>query len=200
MPRLPIDYAKTIIYKIVCNDLNITECYVGHTTDFVCRKQGHKNRCINENGKKYNLKLYRIIRDNGGWVNYSMIEIEKYPCNDVNEAKKKEREWFEIINSKLNTYSPQRRQNTLEEYKKQWAEDNRDRIIEHKKQNYESNKEELLLKQKQYRESHKEIIRERKRKTYSCDCGKITTIDNKGQHLRTKFHMQFITGILTVSQ
>ena len=31
MPKKIIDYSKTIIYKIVCNDLTITEVYVGHT-------------------------------------------------------------------------------------------------------------------------------------------------------------------------
>jgi hypothetical protein len=61
MPRLPIDYANTIIYKIVCNDLNITECYVGHTIDFVRRKKSNKHRCITETDKKHNLKVYKII-------------------------------------------------------------------------------------------------------------------------------------------
>ena len=38
MPRKETDYSKTVIYKIVCNDLTITDIYVGHTTDFVVRK------------------------------------------------------------------------------------------------------------------------------------------------------------------
>ena len=126
MPRLPINYAKTLIYKIVCNDLNITECYVGHTTDFVCRKKSHKERCINEKDINHNLKIYKIIRDNGGWDNYSMIEIEKYPCNDANEACAKEREWFEILNCKLNNNFPQR---SKEEYRIA----NRDEINKKKK-------------------------------------------------------------------
>ena len=45
MPRKPIDYSKTISYKIVCNDLSITDCYVGHTTDFTKRKSHHKSDC-----------------------------------------------------------------------------------------------------------------------------------------------------------
>ena len=52
MPRLPIDYANTVIYKIVCNDLSITELYVGHTTDFIRRKWSHRNNCIYENGRR----------------------------------------------------------------------------------------------------------------------------------------------------
>ena len=43
MPRKPIDYFETIMYKIVCNDLSILDCYVGSTTDFTRRKAEHKN-------------------------------------------------------------------------------------------------------------------------------------------------------------
>jgi predicted GIY-YIG superfamily endonuclease len=64
MPRVPINYAKTVIYKIVCNDLSITECYVGHTTDFVRRRQNHKYHCTHENDEKHNLKIYKTIREN----------------------------------------------------------------------------------------------------------------------------------------
>ncbi len=48
MPKTKIDYSKTIIYRIVCKDLSITECYVGHTTNFTKRKCQHKNDCNNE--------------------------------------------------------------------------------------------------------------------------------------------------------
>jgi len=43
MPKVPTDYSKTIIYKIVCNDLNVNECYIGHTTNFIKRKGQHKS-------------------------------------------------------------------------------------------------------------------------------------------------------------
>ena len=51
------DYAKTIIYKLInydCPDL----VYVGSTTNFTKRKQHHKQRCLNINDKKHNLKVY----------------------------------------------------------------------------------------------------------------------------------------------
>ena len=44
MPRLPIDYSKTIIYRIVCKNPEIKDCYVGQTTDFTSRKSCHKVR------------------------------------------------------------------------------------------------------------------------------------------------------------
>ena len=40
-----------------------------------------------------------MIRENEGWNNWSMIEIEKYPCNDKNEACARERYWYELLNA-----------------------------------------------------------------------------------------------------
>ena len=37
-----------------------------------------------------------------------MIEIEKYPCNDKNEACKRERHWIEILKANLNIQIPSR--------------------------------------------------------------------------------------------
>jgi hypothetical protein len=95
-----VDYSKVIIYKIVCKDLNVTECYVGHTTNFRVRKTLHKYNC-NNSTKTSHFKVYEMIRANCGWNNWEMIEIEKYPCNDFNEARARERYWYEILNSKL---------------------------------------------------------------------------------------------------
>jgi hypothetical protein len=107
MPSLPIDFSNTVIYRIVCNDLSITECYVGHTTDFIRRKYAHKRTCNKEGKKSHTIKLYATINDTGGWDNWSMVEIEKYPCNSSNEACSREREWFERLGSSLNMISPQ---------------------------------------------------------------------------------------------
>ena len=106
MPIKPVDYSKTVIYKLVCNDLEITDIYVGSTTNFRNRKNQHKTNCNNEKGKKYKVKVYQTIRENGGWEKYSMIEIEKYPCKDKNEALARERHWLEELKAKLNVRSP----------------------------------------------------------------------------------------------
>ena len=39
-----------------------------------------------------------------------MIEIEKYNCNDGNEAKARERYWYEQLGATLNSYCPIRSQ------------------------------------------------------------------------------------------
>ena len=35
MPKIEINYNNTIIYKLVITDVNIKECYIGHTTTIV---------------------------------------------------------------------------------------------------------------------------------------------------------------------
>ena len=201
MPRLPIDYANTVIYKIVCNDLSITELYVGSTTDFVRRRHNHKHNTTYVNGHSYNNKVYKIIRENGGFSNWSMIEIEKYPCADVNEARAKEREWFETLNSRLNMVYPQRN-------RAEYREMNKENRIVLNREHYQANREKILAQVHAYADSHKQEISERgklnrvihkaeikeyRSKTFLCDCGVESTHDHKSRHLKSKFHLQFVS-------
>lgn len=106
MPRKNINHSNTIIFKLVCNDLNIKKFYINSTTEFTKRKYEYKKHITNENlnTDKMNInkvEMYEFIRSNGGWNNWSMIEIEKFPCVDLNEANSRERYWYEIINKLL---------------------------------------------------------------------------------------------------
>jgi hypothetical protein len=99
MPKDNIDYSNTIIYKIYCNDTSVTDTYIGYTTNFIKRKYQHKMLC-NSNKK---LKIYDTIRNNGGWDNWSMIEIAKYNCKDVTEARIREQEHHDLLKPTLKT-------------------------------------------------------------------------------------------------
>jgi len=104
MPKDNIDYSDTTIYKIYCKDETITDIYVGHTTNFHVRKYQHKNSC--NNSKNNNIKIYKTIRENGGWNNWNMVEIAKYNCKNSTEARIKEQEHYEILKASLNSYPP----------------------------------------------------------------------------------------------
>ena len=164
MPKIPIDYSKTIIYKIVCDDLSVKDCYVGHTVNMTKRKWGHKSACNNENDKSYNYKIYKIIRENGGWDNWNMLLVEKFPCKDKYEASKREREVYEELDAKMNMLIPYRTQEELKEYKKQsdkqYNKEHKEEIAEKKKQYNKEHKEEIAEKKKQYREKHKEKLKQ----------------------------------------
>ena len=106
MSKTEIDYSNTIIYKITCKDPLVTDLYVGHTTNFVQRKHGHKQSCINEKSCNYNCKLYKAIRANGGWDNWVMEIVAFFKCNDLYEARIKEQEYFTSLNATLNSLEP----------------------------------------------------------------------------------------------
>ena len=199
MTKTNIDYSKTIIYKIVCNDLNIKDIYVGHTTDFTKRKSCHKTRCHNINGNHYNYKVYECIRKNGDWSNWSMLEIEKFPCNDSNEARSRERYWIEITKAGLNSISALQTEEELKKMKKDYMNIYKEKNKERKKitdNNYrQKNKEKIKEKVRLYNINNKDKINANKRiygsKKYVCDCGSIIRQDSKSDHFKTKKHLSF---------
>jgi len=155
MPRKAIDYSKIVIYKIVCNDLTIKDTYVGSTTDFRKRKWNHK---ATYNAEK-SFKIYKTIRENGGWENWSMIEIEKFPCKDGNEAHTRERYWFEQLQATLNTNFPKR---TNAEYRETHVEQVKEYQATYNKENAEIKRQ----KSNQYYASHIEQIKQKNKRNY----------------------------------
>ncbi len=89
-----VNYSKGLIYKLCCNDTNITDIYVGSTTNFVRRKCNHKSACNNENGKKYSRYVYRFVRENGGWDNWSMILLPEYSATNKKQLERKEHKYI----------------------------------------------------------------------------------------------------------
>ena len=87
MPKLPINYNKTLMYKLVCNDLNVPDVYVGNTTSFVDKQAMHKRACNNPSSKAYDSNMYTTIRAHGGWENWTMVVIERFPCGNRQEAR-----------------------------------------------------------------------------------------------------------------
>ena len=151
MPKLPTDYSKTIIYKLVHNeDYDNANIYIGSTTDFIRRKNSHKSNCCNEKSKEYNEKKYQYIRGNGDWGEWNMIEVEKFPCNDKREAEAREEYWRCHFNSQLNIRRAYITNVEKIDYKKQFYLDNKDNILKQKKQYYEANKQKKLEYMKQY--------------------------------------------------
>ena len=143
MPKLPIDYSNTTIYKLVHKeDYDNANIYIGSTTDFTRRKNKHKSSCNCVTNRGYNDKKYQYIRNNGGWDCFNMIEIEKYKCNDSNEARSREEYWRCQFNSQLNTI----RAYATEEQQKKYYEQNKDKF----RQYYENNKQKILEYQRSY--------------------------------------------------
>ena len=106
MQLVVADYSNTIFYKISCKDAAIADLYIGHTINFVQRKSAHKQGCNNPNSASYNLKLYNVIRQNGGWDNWRMDIVAHHNCKDLHDARTKEQEYFILYNATLNSVEP----------------------------------------------------------------------------------------------
>jgi len=164
MEKTTTDYSQTIIYKLCCKDPLITDIYIGHTKNFKQRKNTHKISCFNEKNSNYNRYVYKFIRENGGWDNWSMIQIKEHNCKNKREAESTEQYWIEQLGATLNTNKPYSMCKEDEKtYKKIWYEEKKDYILNKAKQNYEENKEKKLEYQKQYAEENKEHIAEKQK-------------------------------------
>ena len=164
-----VNYGNSIIYKLCCKDTNITDIYVGSTTNFYRRKQEHKNRCNNDNVKSYNMNVYKFIRNNGSWNNWDMIEIEKYNATDKRNLEKIERYWIETLKPSLNKNIPIRSYAEKIQLKKIYNFKNKDKFKEYYQKNkekkeeyYQQNKEQ----KKEYQLKNKDKIKEYNRQYY----------------------------------
>ena len=202
-----INYNKGMIYKLVCNDLNIKECYVGSTTNFIKRKYKHKSDCNNEKSKDYNFNRYNFIRNNGGWENWSMVLVENFNCESKRELEQRERFWFEKLKSTLNSHKPyiteEENKEYHEEYHKEYRDNNKKQILKQRKEYYEKKKKEILEHNKEYRDNNKEQILKQKKEyyeknkkklkeKYNCVCGSILRLSDKSRHKKSKKHLLFI--------
>ncbi len=213
-----IDYSKTIIYEIICNDLTITECYVGATVDFEQREEQHKSNCCDPTDDEYNLKKCQFIRANGGWENWTMLEIEKYPCLNKIQSRERERYYYDIRNSTLNSQRPfitdeerimearvrtKKSRDENPNHMKQYRIDNKTHIQENRKQyrigniekinKYnEEHREETNIKGKQYRIDNKEKLRIRDTKKHVCECGRTVNIRTQSIHIKSQIHKQLM--------
>ena len=77
MPKVKINYAEMIFYKISCLSPNITKVFIGHTTNVNQRKHILKKQTQSET---YYSDMIDFIKNSGGWENWILKILEKYEC------------------------------------------------------------------------------------------------------------------------
>ena len=169
MPKNNTDYQKAKIYKICCKDVNITDCYIGSTANMTQRESQHKSICNNENNKGYNFDVYRFIRENGGWANWSVIVVQDFSCDTKHALETRERFHIEYLDATLTKYVPTRTQ-------KEYRLDNTECYKERDKQWYKDNVEHIKAPRKAYRSEKIQCPR----------CNKILSRGSVTRHIRSK--------------
>jgi hypothetical protein len=130
-----------------------------------------------------------MIRDNGGFDKFQMLEIKKFPCLDGNECRAEEERCRIELKANMNTYKAfQSRENLLEqkrEYTKNYRIENADEIKEHTKQYRIDNVEKI-------REQNKIYNSKRINQHYVCECGGKYSDKHKSVHFNSNKHLKFI--------
>ena len=75
--------------------------------------------------------------------------------------------------------------------KKEYYNQNRDKIIKSSLEHYEKNKDDIKTKMKEYREKNKDILKEKRNEKHTCECGGRYTLYNKKTHMKSKKHIKY---------
>jgi hypothetical protein len=106
-----------LVYMIECKDPAIKEFYIGSTLKtYSERKDGHNYACNNIKCKQYNYKVYKFIRNNGGWNNWNVNVIEYIDVEDKEELRIHEQNWFDTLEPTLNSVNAYQYNEYLRKY------------------------------------------------------------------------------------
>ena len=176
------------VYKLCSKDPSIEEIYVGSTINITDRMKSHKSNSNNANNRKYNYKVYKFIRDNGGWTDWTYDILEECDVESKEELELcYEDTWIINLEPQLNS---QRARRTPKEYR----EENKEKITIKNKEYYQQNREQLIKRKKKYREENKEQISIKANEKFNCECGGRYTRAHKSVHEKSKKHLDFINN------
>ena len=167
-----VNYKNGLIYTIRTGD----SVYVGSTCNFNRRKQGHKESIYNEKKKKYDLKLYKTIRDNDG--EWDMKPHKEFPCENITQLSIEEERVRVELNADLNG---KKCFITNEELKE------RDRL--NMKKWRLNNIEAVKEREKNYRKQNK---KEYKYEKIVCECGCGVGKSDIARHKRSVKHIKLM--------
>lgn len=117
---------KGVVYQLYNEELEPS--YIGSTQNLVNRIYQHKSCCCNKNGKAFNNKVYRYIRENGGIHNWSFKILDEIEYENKLDLLKLEKKYILENKNSLNIKIPNQ---SSEEY-------------------YQNNRIERIKKQKEY--------------------------------------------------
>jgi hypothetical protein len=206
-----------IIYKLCCDDCD--KIYVGSTKAYRDRKKSHKNRSITETNPAYNDKIYKTIREFGGWDNWRMIVIEE--CDETitnkRQVEKREEEFRKELKAELNSNRAFKTKQDKSDDCKIYYEKHKEDIKSKRNAAYWADPEKELAICKKWRENNPDKIAEankkkmerwqevkdeknaERREIIECGCGSKHTKGITARHSRTKKHKDWVNSCDTCS-
>lgn len=189
---MPTNYSNCVFYKIEhCEKPDLF--YIGSTTNFMVRKRQHESACNNTNNILYeNTKLYKMMRENGGWDYFEMSIIEEYPCIYKCEMLERFKELKEELKPTMNFIglSDEEKANrialnkankaitgnvidTTKQKQKEWRELNRDFVNQRQREYYQANKTLVKNISRKYQNNNKDKINMKQKEYYEQNKEKV---------------------------
>ena len=146
-------YRNGKVYKIV--DAGYSMCYIGSTCEELCQRMARHRKEYNNylKGGKYYITSFKIF-EKYGLDNCKIELLEKCPCDDKEELKKREgyyQQTMECVNKQ-----------TAGQTKEEYRNKNRENIIAKKREDYQH--------------KNKDVINEKARQKYTCECGAVVCV------------------------
>jgi len=186
MPRPAInDYT---FYKIVNVNGDCEMVYVGSSCNMKHRRNTHKSNCNNPKSKNYNLKVYKTIREHGGWDEFKIVELGSAEQITLTESLVIEETYRIELKAIMNTNRCGTTKDGIKEYYKQYGIDNVDKIKENHKQYNIDNANKIKEQRKQYYIVNADKLKEK----HTCECGGKYTTATKSTHIKSIKHQKYL--------
>ena len=166
------------IYALSCIDCP-DDIYIGSTKNIKKRMGQHKHSCNNIGNTKYNRKVYKFIRENGGFENWKYHIIEEFNVYDKKQLEEREDYWMVELKGNLNTYRANRTEEQIIKNRINYREENKERI-----------KKETI-----------EYIKKNEAKLTApnlCECGGEFQFKSRHRHYKTKRCTKYMKSILSI--
>jgi hypothetical protein len=201
------------IYKIIADNDETKMPYIGSSTQKLlsARMKNHRDDYkAFKDGKKTSFTASFILFDEFGIQNCKIVLLQSYQVSSKDELRAREQEWIDKIPN-CNKYKAFRTEEQKKEYQrnydKQYAIDNREKILKQKKVYAEEHKEERAEYYTKWRADNREKLLEDKKADYqknkekyltlkavkiTCECGTVCSKGNLPAHKKSKQHQNYI--------
>jgi len=184
-----MDYKNSKIYMLepIC-EYDEGDVYYGSTVStLVKRLSNHKRPCNDCKSK--------LLFDKYGRDNIKIVLLEECPCDNISQLKAVEakyqrenkcvnkniagrtrKEYYQDNREKISEYNKEHYQENREkvsEHNKEYYQDNREKLIEHQKEHYQVNREKIIEHQKEHYQVNREKILEKKKEHYQANREKL---------------------------
>lgn len=169
-----MDYKNGKVYMLepIC-EYDEGDVYYGSTTTTLVKRLSEHRKLSNSTTSKYLIEKY-------GRDNIKIVLMENYPCSSKDELKAVEAKYQrqnKCVNKNIAGRTKkeyyQDNHDKINEQQKEYRQANRDKISEKKKEYYQDNHDKIIEKKKEYRQDNHDKIRQKNKEYYQANRDKI---------------------------